>query len=51
MTIDRFCNNKAVCIAFGDNCICFGRFFDDDSFGVSFRFDWMRKTVVWKVKN
>lgn len=50
MTIERFCNNKAICIAFGDNCICFGKFFDDGSFGVTFRFYWMRKTVVWKVK-
>lgn len=50
MTVDRFCNNKAVCIAFGDNCICFGNFFDDGSFGVTFCFYWMRRTVVWKVK-
>lgn len=49
MTITRFPNKKAICIAFGDNCICLGKIFND-GFGATFCFSWMRRTVVWKVK-
>ena len=49
MTIERFPNKAGVCITFGDNIICLGEIFDD-GFGVTFRFYWMRRTVVWKVK-
>lgn len=48
MTINRFPNKKAICFAFGDNCICLGKIFKD-GYGAILTFG-VRKPIIWKVK-